>query len=89
VIAGQDDDRPAESRELAPHELDSLVGHAVVIEQIAGDQQEIDLVAQRPIDDPLEDAPAARLMRGLLAGVAISVTLEVDVGGVQYTQGTS
>jgi hypothetical protein len=58
-----------------------------VIEEIAGDQHEIGLIAQRAIDDPLEDAPAPGLMRGLLACVSVAVALEMDVGGVQHSQG--
>ncbi len=53
----------------APHEGDHLVGHAVVVEEVAGDQEQIDLVRQGPVDDALEEAPAALLVRGLLAGV--------------------
>jgi hypothetical protein len=89
VVARQDDDGPAESRELGPHEVDGIVGHPVVVEEIAGDQQEIDLVDQRAIDDPLEYAPAALLMRGLLSGVSVAVALEVDIGGVQHAYGAS
>ena len=44
---------------------------------------------QRAIDDPLEDAPAALLMRGLLSGVSVAVALEVDIGGVQHAYGPS
>src|SRR5206468_2820192 len=89
VVPGQDDDRLSEPRELGAHEVDGLVGHAVVIEQVAGDQHEIGAVAQRAIDDARQDAPDPRLVRGLLARVAVAVALEVDVGGVQHSQGAS
>ena len=89
MVAGHDDDGPAQPRELAAHELDGLVGDAVVIEQIAGDQQEIDLIAQRAIDDAPEHAPFARAVRRLLAGVTIAIAFEMDVGGVQHSKGPS
>ena len=89
MVAGQDDDRLAKARELGPHEVDGLVGHAVVIEEVAGDQEQIDLIAQRPIDDAPEDAPSALLMRGLLLGVSVAVALEMHVGRVQHSQGAS
>jgi len=87
VVPGQDDDRLTEPRELGSHEVDGLVGHAIVVEQVAGDQHQIDVVVQRAIDDALEDTPAPRLMGGLLARVSVAVALEVDVGGVQHSQG--
>src|SRR5437660_1441025 len=89
VVSGQDDDRLAKPRELSPHELDGLVGRAVVIEEIAGDQEQVDLVAQRSIDDALERAPFALAVRGLLARVTVAVALEVDIGGVKDSQGPS
>jgi hypothetical protein len=89
VVPGQDDDRLAKPVELGPHEVDSLVGHAVVIEEVAGDQQQVDLIGQRPIDDALEDAPAALGVRGLLVGIAVAIALEMDVGGVKHSQGPS
>ena len=89
VVAGQDDDRLAQPRQLAPHEGDGLVGNPVVIEEIAGDQQQVDLVGQGPIDDARPDASAARAMPGLGGGVAAAVAVEVDVGGVQHAQRSS
>src|SRR2546422_5444299 len=89
VVPGQDDDRLAQPLELGPHEGDGLVGHAVVIEEVAGDQQQVDLIGQRPIDDALEDAPAAHVMRGSLSGIAAAVAVEMDVGGVKHSQGPS
>ncbi len=89
MVPGQDDDRLAQSLELGPHEGDGLVGHAVVIEEVARDQQQVDLIGQRPIDDALEDAPAAHVMRGSLSGIAAAVAVEMDVGGVKHSQGPS
>ena len=87
VVPGQDDDRLAKPLELGPHEGNGLVGHAVVIEEVAGDQQQIDRIGQRAIDDALEDAPAALAVHHLLMGVSVAVAVEVDVGGVQHSQG--
>src|SRR5262245_23477033 len=88
VVSGQDDDRLMEARELAAHEIDGLVGYAVVIEEVAGDQEQIDLIMERPVDDALEYAPAALAGRGLLPRSPIAVAFEVDVGGVKHSQGT-
>jgi len=89
MVPGQDDDRLAQPLELGPHEGDGLVGHAVVIEEVAGDQQQVDLVGQRPIDDALEDAPAALVMRDSLSGISAAVAVEMDVGGVKHSQESS
>ena len=89
MVAGQDDDRLAQARELGPHEVDGLVRHAVMVEEVARDQEQIDPIAQRPIDDALEDAPSALLMRGLLTPVTVAVALEMHVGRVQHSQGAS
>ena len=43
----------------------------------------------RPIDDALEDAPAALVMRGSLSGISAAVAVEMDVGGVKHSQGSS
>jgi len=56
---GKDDDGLAKPIELFPNEGDGLVGHTVVIEKIAGDQQQIDLIAEGAIDDTLEEPTAA------------------------------
>ena len=87
VVAGQDDHRLAQPIELGPHERDGLVGHAVVIEEVAGDQQQIDLVGQGAVDDALEDAPAALEVRGLLLRPSVAVAVEMDVGGVKHASG--
>jgi hypothetical protein len=86
VVAGQDHDGLGEPRELAAHERDGIVADAVVIEQIAGDQQEVDLIAQRAVDDAPEHAPLALAVRRLLPSVTVAVALEVDVGGVQHSK---
>jgi hypothetical protein len=89
MVPGQDDDRVAKPAELGLHEGDGLVGHAVVIEEVARDQQQIDVIGQGPIDNALHDTPAALAMRGLLFGIPVAVAVEVHVGGVKHPQGSS
>ena len=89
MVAGQDDDRLSQPVELGSNEGDGLVGHAVVIEEVAGDQQQIGPVCQRPIDDPPKDGPAALGVRSLLGRTAVAVAVQMHVGGVKNTQGSS
>jgi hypothetical protein len=60
-----------------------------VIEEVAGDEQQVDLVRDRAIDDALEDVATALAIRGLLVGSSADVTVEVDVGRVEHAQGSS
>lgn len=46
---------------------------AVVIEEVASDQQQIDLIRQGQIHDALKNAPAALAVRGLLSGTTAAV----------------
>jgi hypothetical protein len=89
VVAGQDDDRLSEPPELTANEGDRVVGHPVVIEQVAGDQQQVHLVLQRPIDDARPHASAVCVMRGLLGGASVAITVEMNVGRVQHAEGAS
>jgi hypothetical protein len=89
VVPGQDDDRLAKPIELGPNEGDGLVGHAIVIEEVAGDQQQVDPIRQGSIDDALKAAPAPLAMRGVLRRISISVAVEVHVSGVKHSQGSS
>jgi hypothetical protein len=59
-----------------------------VIEEVAGNQHQIDLVGQRAIDDAPEDAPAA-LVVGRLLGRAAAVAVQVHIGGVKDAEGSS
>jgi hypothetical protein len=79
VVAGQDDDGSLKPAQLCPRERDSVVRHGVVIEEIPGDQEEIHVVAQRTVDDALENLPLARLMRG----IPVAVAAEMQVRRVQ------
>jgi hypothetical protein len=54
-----------------------------MVEEIASDHDEIDRIGEGPIDDALQDAPAAVALLGA------SVAVEMDVGGVQDAQGPS
>src|SRR6185436_7350699 len=72
--------------ELLPHEGHRGVGHAVVVEEIAGDEHQIDRVRQRPIDDALQDTTAALAMGGLLLGVTTDVTVEMHVSRVEHPE---
>ena len=87
MVPGQDDDGLAEPAELGLHERHRLVGHAIVIEEIAGDQEEIDAIRQDPIDDAPERVPVALVVRRPLLGIAVSVAAEMHVGGVKHAQG--
>ena len=89
MVAGQDDNRLVEPIELGVNERDGLVGHAVVIEEVAGDQHQIDVVRQGSIDDAPEGAAMAPVMRRLLLGIAIPIAAEMHVGGVKNAQGSS
>src|SRR5262249_56717595 len=89
VIAGHDDDGLAKPTDLAADELDQLVGHAVVIEQIAGDQHQVDGVRQRAIDDGAESAASAGLVRRLLSSISIAVAAEMHVCGVEDAERSS
>src|SRR4030095_13720665 len=72
--------RRAQPIELASNERDGLVGGAVVIEEVAGEQHQIDLVGQGSIDDAPEELPAALVVRRLLGRTA-AVAVEGDGGG--------
>ena len=89
VVAGQDDDGLMEPAELEAHEGDELVGHAVVIEQVAGDQDQIDSIGQGAIDDAPEREAHSLVVGRLLPGIAVAVAAEMNVGGVQDAEGAS
>ena len=89
MVAGQDDDGLAEPAELGLHERHRLVGHAIVIEEVAGDQEEVDAIRQDPIDDAPERVPVALVVRRALLGIAVSVAAEMHVGRVKHAQGAS
>ena len=89
VVPGQDHDRLVEAIQLRLNERDGLVGHAVVIEEIARDQQQIDPIRQRAIDDAPEDVPATLGVRGLLFWITVAIAGKMDVGGVKHSQGAS
>jgi hypothetical protein len=75
--------------ELGPNERDGLVGNPVVIEEVARDQQQINLIRQGPIDDALEDTPTVLGVRCLLSRISVAVAVEMHVGGVKHPQGSS
>jgi hypothetical protein len=89
VVARQDHHRLAKTVELGAHEPDRFVIDPVVIEEVAGDRQEIDALGQRAIDDGAEDAPLAVAMRGLLIGTPVRVAAEMDVGRVKNAKRAS
>ena len=88
MVSRKDHHRLAQPVELSPDEGDGLVRRAVVIEEVAGDQHEIDLVGQGAIDDAPEKLPATLVVLGLPAGTA-TVAVEVDVGRVKDAEGSS
>jgi len=89
MVPGQDDDGLAEPVELGLHERHRLVGHAIVIEEVAGDQEEVDAIRQDPIDDAPERVPVALVMCGPLLGIATPVAAEMHVSRVKEAQGSS
>ncbi len=89
VVPGQDDDGLGEPVELGLGESDRLVGHAVVIEEVAGDQQQIDAIGEGSIDHAPERAAGALVVRRLLPGISVPIAAEVHVGGVEQAQGSS
>ena len=86
VVAGQHDHRAAQTPELAVHEVDVGVVDPVVVEQVARNQEQIGVFAERRLDDtgkgPLR--PAAKAV-GRLVGIA---AVQVHIGGVHDCQGS-
>jgi hypothetical protein len=55
-------------------------------EEVTGDEQQIDLVGQRPIDNALQDVPTALPIRGLLREGSTDVPVEMHVGRMQHAE---
>lgn len=64
VISRQQDDGTRNATELFAYEVEILIGHAAVIEEVAHYQEQIGLLSQHDIDDPGE---------GTLGGIAEAV----------------
>ena len=88
VVARQDDYWLTEPIELPPHKGDHVVGHAIVVEKVTRDQEQIDLVRLGSVDDALEETPALLLVRGLLVGIAVTIAAQMHVGCVKNSQGS-
>ena len=86
VVRARDDDRPdlagGEPLELRRDALDRATRLDVAVEQVAGDQDEIDLLGQRQVDGGGEGGELAlALGAGLLTEVVVA-RAEMDVRGV-------
>ena len=86
VVGARDDDRPdpglGQALELGGDALDRAARLDVRIEQVAGDQEEVDLLGQGEVDGRLEGRELALALGGrLLSEIVVSRT-EMDVRGV-------
>ncbi len=86
VVGARDDDRPdpglGQALELGGDALDRAARLDVRVEQVAGDQEEVDLLGQGKVDGRLEGRELALALGGrLLSEIVVSRT-EMDVRGV-------
>jgi hypothetical protein len=77
VIAGDDHGRAGDTRQLLDDEIDDRALDPIVIEQIAGDQEQVGPAVAHDVDDTRE---------GLAHFGAVGTVMEVNVGGVGDTQ---
>ena len=88
VVAGQEDGPAGEAVDLVGGEGDDLRPDAGVIEEVAGDEEEVGLRSAGEVDDGLE-AGFEAATTGLLASAWTGrVGAQVDVGGVYKPEGT-
>ena len=86
VVGARDDDRPdpglGQALEFGGDALDRAARLDVRVEQVAGDQEEVDLLGQGKVDGRLEGRELALALGGrLLSEIVVSRT-EMDVRGV-------
>ena len=90
IMCARDDHRPdlrrAEPGELGDHALDRALRLGVRVEQVARDQDDVDLLADRELDRGPEcrELPLA-LGRGLLAEIRMA-RAEMDISGVEESE---
>ena len=77
VVGARDDDRPdprlGQALELGRHALDRAPRLDVRVEQVAGDQEEVDLLGEREVDGRLERGELPLALGGrLLAEIVVS-----------------
>ena len=90
VVGARDDDRadpgPGQSLELRGDALDRAARLDVRVEQVAGDQEQVDLLGERQVDGGLERGELALPLGGGLLPQVVMPRPEVDVCGVDQPQ---
>ena len=81
VIARQDDGRTVQAAQLVLRKVHGLVIDAVVIEQVAGNEYQVDVEIQRAVDDGLEPAVGRRRL-----GRAHGTVVQVNIRRMQQSQ---
>ena len=86
VVGARDDDRPdagqGQTLELLGHPLDRSARLDVRVEQVAGDQEEVDLLGQGQVDGRPERRELAIPLGGGLHTEVVVTRAEMDVRGV-------
>ena len=86
VVGARDDHGPdpriCEARELGRHALDGAARLDIGVEQVAGDQEQFDLLGQGEIDSCLERRELAFALRGRLLTEIVVPRAEMDVSGM-------
>ena len=85
-MRARDDDRPDASRgeplQLGGDALDGAARLDVRVEQVAGDQEEVDLLGEGQVDGGLEGGELALALGGRLLAEVVVTRAEMDVCGV-------
>ena len=82
VVAGNQDHRTRHPRQFAMHELHPGLRHAVRVEQIASDQEEIGAFLKDPIDDFLKRPLNASAIVFPFLALAKGIALQMHVRGM-------
>ena len=88
VVAGQDHDRSLDGLQQLTGGLDVGLLDADVVEEIAGDDDDGDILLNGEVEDVLEGAEGG-FERAILASRLGGVGAEMDIGGVKDAQGVS
>jgi len=89
-VGARDDDRPdrrlGEPAQLDGDPLDAPPGLGVRVEQVAGDEEEIDMLGEGQVDGGLEGGELTLPLGGGLFTEVSVARAEVDVGRVEESQ---
>ena len=88
VVAGQDHHRSLDGLQQLTGGLDVGLLDAHVVEEVAGDDDDGDVLLNGEVEDVLEGAEGG-LKRAILASRLGGVGAEMDIGGVEDAQGVS